>query len=60
MLKKKLDLLFSQTEWNGSNKMCVPDPASFELVVKCGVNDFTSMVCISEPAAAPPEPLVFL
>ena len=43
-----------------SNKMCVPDPASFELVVKCGVNDFTSMVCISEPAAAPPQPLVFL
>lgn len=40
--------------------MCVSDPASFELMVKCGVSDFASTVCISEPAAAPPQPLVFL
>ena len=26
---------------------------------KCGVSDFTSMVCISEPAVAPPQPLCY-
>lgn len=36
---------------------CVPSPVSLEPVVKCGVSDFTSMVCISEPAVAPPQPL---
>lgn len=35
----------------------MPSPVSLEPVVKCGVSDFTSMVSISEPAVAPPQPL---